>query len=181
MADRSHDVRRDGQGQVIQVDLRGSPVTDKELVHLKRLTKLQDLNLSSTKVTDAGLVHLKALTNLQDLNLSFTKVTDAGLVHLAGMNLKSLTPPKEAMTDLGLKYYLAAVERPSTLSLGKWKITDAGLVHLKGLTKLQELDLHNTKITNAGIADLQKALPNCQIRKPNGKASRPGKRRWWVR
>ena len=157
MADRSHDVRRDGQGQVIQVDLRGSPVTDKELVHLKRLTKLQDLNLSSTKVTAAGLVHL------------------------AGMNLKSLTLPKEATTDLGLKYYLAAVERPSTLSLGKWKITDAGLVHLKGLTKLQELDLHNTKITNAGIADLQKALPNCQIRKPNGKASRPGKRRWWVR
>jgi len=39
-------------------------------------------------------------------------------------------------------------------------------VHLKGLTKLQRLDLKKyTRITEAGIADLQKALPNCKIYK----------------
>ena len=42
-------------------------------------------------------------------------------------------------------------------------ITDAGLVHLKGLTNLQELDLEDTQATDAGIAELQKALPNCKI------------------
>ena len=45
------------------------------------------------------------------------------------------------------------------------KITDAGLVHLKGLTNLQELDLSRTRTTDAGVAVLQKALPNCKIEK----------------
>jgi hypothetical protein len=42
-------------------------------------------------------------------------------------------------------------------------ITDAGLKHLVGLTRLQELDLHGTHVTDEGIAKLQEALPNCQI------------------
>ena len=45
------------------------------------------------------------------------------------------------------------------------KITDAGLVHLKGLTNLRLLSLKKTQITSAGIAELQKALPNCKIEK----------------
>ena len=45
------------------------------------------------------------------------------------------------------------------------KITDAGLVYLKGLTNLQYLNLGFTKITDAGVADLQKALPDCKIYK----------------
>jgi len=36
-------------------------------------------------------------------------------------------------------------------------------VHLKGLTKLQTLSLELTKITDAGVADLKKALLNCKI------------------
>ena len=43
--------------------------------------------------------------------------------------------------------------------------TDASLLHLKGLTQLQDLNLFGTKITAAGVADLQKALPNCKIEK----------------
>ena len=31
------------------------------------------------------------------------------------------------------------------------------------MTKLQTLDLRGTPITDAGIAELQKALPNCEI------------------
>ena len=42
-------------------------------------------------------------------------------------------------------------------------ITDAGLQHLKGLTQLQKLDLANTKVTDAGVKDLQKALPKLEI------------------
>jgi len=37
------------------------------------------------------------------------------------------------------------------------------LVHLKGLTQLQYLGLQQTKVTAAGVADLQKSLPNCKI------------------
>ena len=45
------------------------------------------------------------------------------------------------------------------------KITDAGLVHLKGMTGLSMLLLQGTKVTDAGVADLQKALPDCKIPK----------------
>jgi len=38
-------------------------------------------------------------------------------------------------------------------------------VHLKGLTILQELSLYDTKVTDAGVAELKKALPNCKIAK----------------
>ena len=40
-----------------------------ELVHLKGLTNLRELNLNGTDITDAGLVHLEGLTNLQSLQL----------------------------------------------------------------------------------------------------------------
>jgi len=43
------------------------------------------------------------------------------------------------------------------------QITDAGMVHLKGLTGLQTLYLNRTKVTDAGISDLQKSLPNCRV------------------
>ena len=123
------------------------------------------------------------------ITLRDTQVTDAGLGHLAGMNLKQLSIPVQAQTDIGLKHYLAAIEPSSRLYLKDWQITDAGLVHikgltnleslnlngtevtdaglahLKGLTNLQGLDLRRTKITDAGVAELKKALPNCKIRK----------------
>jgi len=118
-------------------------LTDELMLDLvKEMSKLQELELARTAVTDAGLVHLKGLTELRELHLDYTKITDAGLVHL------------KELTEL------------QTLHLSGSKITDAGLVHLKGLTKMQTLDLRGTiftKITDAGVADLQTALPNCEI------------------
>ena len=52
-----------------------------------------------------------------------------------------------------------------TLYLKGSQITDAGLVNLKGLNNLKDLDLSGTNVTDAGIAELQKALPNCEIEK----------------
>jgi Leucine-rich repeat (LRR) protein len=36
--------------------------------------------IGAQKITDTELVHLKELTKLKELNISFTKVTDAGLI-----------------------------------------------------------------------------------------------------
>jgi Leucine-rich repeat (LRR) protein len=153
-----------GLSKLQGLDLSTTQITDEGLVHLKGLTELQTLELANTQVTDAGLVHLKGLTNLQRLNLSYTGITDEGLVHLKGLQVTYLTIPDDARTDLGLKHYLAALETKNALYLQRWKITDAGLVHLKGLTGLQKLSLPE-QITDAGIAALQKALPDCKIDK----------------
>jgi hypothetical protein len=112
--------------------------------------------------TNNSLRALSDIDNLQSLGLHGTQITDAGLVHLKGLNLKELTIPKSAQTDLGLKHYLAAIEPRSVLYLRDWGgVTDAGLVHLKGLIKLEELNLASTRITDAGLVHL-KGLTNLQ-------------------
>ena len=145
-----------------ELELSGTQVTDKGLVHLKGMIKLQKLRLHrNKKITGAGLVHLKGLAKLQTLSLHDTQVTDAGLGHLAGMNLKQLSIPVQAQTDIGLKHYLAAIEPSSRLYLKDWQITDAGLVHIKGMTNLKTLDLRDTKVTDAGLVHL-KGMTNLQ-------------------
>jgi hypothetical protein len=130
-------------------------ITDSGLEHIAGLTRLELLSLRGAQVTDAGLSHLKRLTSLKYLWLDKTHVTDAGLAQLKGL------------TQLVF------------LSLRDTQITDAGLVHLKALPRLGKgteyfdptepgykhgsLDLDGTYVTNAGIAELQKALPDLQI------------------
>ncbi len=65
-------------------------MTDAGLVHIKRLTSLEVLDLDLTHITDAGLVHLKGLTKLRELSLKNTDVTDAGVKELQ-QALPSLT------------------------------------------------------------------------------------------
>ena len=50
------------------------------------------------------------------------------------------------------------------LRIDKWAV-DGDLAHLQGLTELRALDLCRTQITNAGLADLRKALPKTDIRR----------------
>jgi Leucine-rich repeat (LRR) protein len=167
--------------------LDSTQITDNGLAHLVKLTNLQALHLDRTSITDAGLIHLKGLINLKDLKLYDTQVTDVGLAALKDLELATLGIPTAATTDLGLKNYLASLKPPSELYLDQWKITDAGLEHLKELTTLQNLVLRSTRITDAGlihlnglpnlkyldlggtqatgmgVAELQKALPDCEI------------------
>ena len=71
--------------------LVGDQITDARLAHLRGLTALERLWLSTTDVTDEGLAHLAGLTALESLILGGVPVTDAGLVQLSELTgLKSL-------------------------------------------------------------------------------------------
>ncbi|MDP7033838.1 MAG: hypothetical protein QF752_05050, partial [Planctomycetota bacterium] len=53
---------------------------------------------------------------------------------------------------------------PTHLDLRGPETTDEVLAEkLKGLTKLKELFLEGTQITDAGVQELKKALPDCMI------------------
>ncbi len=121
--------------------LSGHQVTDDELIHLKGLTNLSNLDLVSTRITGAGLVHLKALDRLSKLCIHDSPLTDDALA-----NLKNLT---------GL----------SSLSLAGTHISDAGLAHPTGLIDLSELRLSDTQVTDAGVRRLQEALPSLKIKR----------------
>jgi hypothetical protein len=90
-------------------------------------------------VTDSSTECFQRLTQLEFLNLSKSAITNNGLEHLKGLT------------------------RLSLLEFNNTAITDAGLEHLKGLTNLDTLDLRGTKVTKGGVAELQKALPSCEI------------------
>ena len=44
-----------------------------------------------------------------------------------------------------------------------FRLSDAGLAHLNGLTKLRYIDLTGIQVTQRGVQELQKELPNAQI------------------
>jgi hypothetical protein len=49
------------------------------------------------------------------------------------------------------------------MGIPRTNVGDAGLQHLKGLTRLQLLEIGGTNVTDAGVKDLQKALPKAYI------------------
>ena len=70
---------------------------------------------------------------------------------------KSLEKPEGELT-------VADLEKVTGLELGGTQITDEGLKEIAKLQKLERLELRfNREITDAGVDELQKALPNCTI------------------
>jgi uncharacterized protein (TIGR02996 family) len=180
-----------GLTQLRRLDLADSTVTDAGLQTLATLTRLQSLNLSRTGVTDEGLAVVVHLQRLRELWLTATAVTDAGLGALAGLRqlgtlalgfcvgitgtgLKYLAGLSRLQTlillgcpilDAGLKE-LATLKRLRCLNLGRPDVTDDGLRQLAVLRQLQTLLLFRAgeRYTQAGVAALQEALPQCHIR-----------------
>ena len=66
------------------------------------------------------------------------------------------------MTDAELKA-LAPLKNLSHRDLGETPVTDAGRKELAPLQKLTHLGLVGTRVTKKGVAEFQKALPNCKI------------------
>jgi len=98
-------VTLDDEKRVIGVNLGERKITDADLVHLKGLTHLQELDLTRTKVTTDGLVNLKDLMTLKKLYLTDTKVDDSGIAHLKGMkSLEVLGLSGTMVSDAALEH-----------------------------------------------------------------------------
>ena len=55
------------------------------------------------------------------------------------------------------------MEKVWSLALSRTKITDAGLKEVAKLQQLKILWLQDPQITDAGVTELKKALPKCEI------------------
>ncbi len=137
---------------------------DEALPHLARLYNLERLDvISKQPITDAGLSHLKHLSNLNYLSLTSTGVTGRGMIHLARLeNLETLELSFTRVDDAGLSH-LKALKKLRKLELRYTDITDAGLVYLEGLENLRELDIRSTKVTDAALARLRRARPGLKL------------------
>ena len=123
------------------VNLSETAITDAELVHLADLNGLERLNLNETEITDTGLEQLETLTGLKALDLSGTQITGKGLKHLANLTK--------------LEYlYLAGTQ-----------VGNGDLPQLYGLSMLRHLDVAGTAVTDEGVEQIDRQLPNVQVKR----------------
>lgn len=92
-------------GQIMEVNLKDTQVTDADLATLRGLENCWMVNLHHTRVTDNGLRHLSTLTELRGLNLALTHVSDNGLQYLENLtNLEGLVLDYTDVTPEGVAY-----------------------------------------------------------------------------
>jgi hypothetical protein len=146
------------------VDFSGTQVTDAGLKELTCFPNVYAIVLQDTTVTGTGLKDLAPLKKLTFLDLRKTKVSDDALKDLALLEaLDSVDLRDTSINDGGLKH-LAAVKKLSVVSLNGPNITDASLKELANVKGLIAVYLYGgTMVTDAGVAELQKALPKCKV------------------
>ena len=140
-------------------------ITDESLRHLKALEELRILSLFfCPQLTGSGFEHLTELDKLANLNIGNNKnITDESLLHLRQLESLQilLASPLHGITDAGVKH-VSEFSNLRRLRLSGDQITDAGLEHLTSLKNLEVLTLSRSH-SEAAIAKLQQALPNCTI------------------
>lgn len=133
------------------------------------LTKLERLDLnfkhgSTDKFMDADLVCLRKLKSLEQLQLYPHKFTDAGMVYLAELTeLWGLYIGGPDFNDDALRH-LAGLTRLDHLTISDGNITDKGLRHLENLKALRCLEITSRRrFTPEAIHRLRRKLPNLTI------------------
>jgi serine/threonine protein kinase len=140
------------------------PATDKIVEPLVEMKQLTHLGLGAGRLTDEGLKRLSAMRQLKFLGLGGTAITSEGLAHLRPMPLTALSfwPRTPQISDAGLKH-LQELKTLRSLNLTGTSVTDAGIPELARMTWLTHIHLNETKVTAAGLRQLQQALPGCTI------------------
>ena len=142
---------------LLELDLKGSKITDKGLFHVAKMKNLTFLILTNcVEVSDEGVILLGELENLEKLSLGgCIKISDKGirglkgLKHLNGLDLgrcnKITNKGINDLTTFGLK----------DLGLQQSNATDEWIDDLLQLRKLQKLLLYECRvISDKGISKL---------------------------
>lgn len=155
-------LERDTAGNVIAVHLRGSWVTDTELLDLAQHPKLERLDLSHTRITDEGLLHFRPAREIQDLNLFYAEqITDQGMTAIKEWkNLRHLNVRGTRISDRTLAI-VGLIPQLESLDIAYTQITDNGLDALVPLTVLKELHLGRSKL-GKGALEVLRLLPTLE-------------------
>ena len=150
-------------------------VTNDGLKELQGLKNLKSLTVFfCEQITDDGMKHVKGLTTLEKLSITNTGVGDDGVAALK--DLKNLTALKKlkllyiggaSLTDAAVKDIADNMPDLEGLEIGArgLAVTDDSVPHFAKLKKLKALGIRGSKLTDTGLKELQKALPNCKITK----------------
>jgi len=150
---------KDAQGNIIELDLTSSWVTDGDLAKVAQMRHLRKLDLSHTRVTDAGLEQLKSLENVVELNCYYAeRLTEDGIAHLRGWkHLERLSLRGTKVTSEVFEH-LAHLTSLRSLDLGFTQIEDEGFEQLASLARLEKLSIGGNRLSGSCLL-LLKQLP----------------------
>src|SRR4051794_4388897 len=114
---------KDASGEIVELDLTGTWVTDADMAKVARLRHLRKLDISETRLTDSGLERLAALENVVELNCHYA----------------------EFLTEDGVAW-LRNWKRLERLNLRGTRVTSKVFDSLAKLTTLRALDIAFTQI-----------------------------------
>jgi internalin A len=136
-----------------RLDLRDCKIGDSGVNNLAELKKLAYLNVCGTQISDASMTSIARLSNLRELEIDSTGVTDRGLqsVDLSGLTLFYLGHTR--ISDVGLEK-VGLLQRLEYLDLSSLRITDNGVTHLSQLKQLKRLYLRDTGISDNAIGTI---------------------------
>ena len=164
------------------LSLKGMALTTLYCQHtsVSDLSPLAGMALTSLHCGVTLVSDLSPLTGMPLTYLACHNTSVSNLSPLAGMPLTSLTCGRTQVSDLsplaGMPLVILACSQTSVsdlsplvemplgqLSLQATHVDDAGLMSLRQLASLTTLGLNGSRVTAAGVAELQAALPNCKI------------------
>lgn len=138
-------------------------ISDEDLAQLANYTQLHYLLVGGNGISGRGLQVLSRLENLNHLNMGRTNVDNTSVTPLLGLKgLRRLEMGRCNITDDGFQK-LGELSQLEVLFLDGANASDANIEYLSSMKNLKELRLVATKVTTAGVASLQQALPDCRI------------------
>jgi internalin A len=149
-------IERDPTGRIVAVNLRGSWISDSDMIELARLPDLERLDLSHTRISDEGMLNLKPAPKIKDLKLFYSEwITDLGLSaikdwkHLRRMDVRGT---RISDGTLEIVSHMTGLE---ALDIAHTEVTDLGLDHLISLVNLKELSVGRGRLSNSGLVALR--------------------------
>ncbi len=152
--------------ELVQIQIDDERATDDTLARIATLPGTLSLILTSDNITDRGLAHIARMSELSALELESRSVTADGYARLRTVKLMALIfrgRNNRQRVDDSWILRLADLTRVRYLYLDDTRVTDAGLAELHRAKGLQGLWLSGTHATAEGVNRLQAALPNCKI------------------
>jgi hypothetical protein len=152
--------------QLERLSISSWAITDAGCAHLSKLSRLKGLELLGLQLTDKTIAALSELPRLESLQLRGEQMTNEGLAHLRrlpalrGLTLygNTMTVPGTQIDGGGLRN-IAELKHLENLSLRNVNASDEEVEQLARLTKLKSASFFMTRVTEAGMAQLQQTMP----------------------
>jgi Leucine-rich repeat (LRR) protein len=148
----------DRDGNIVELDLSSTWVSDADLVQVSRLRHLRKLHLSHTRISDAGLERLKVLPGVVELNCYYAEsLTEDGIAHLARWKKLEHLNLRGTKVTSRVFDHIARLPNLRSLDLGFTQIDDEGFEQLANLPLLEKLSIGGNRLSGTCLSFLKHA------------------------